>query len=286
MNVCYVCTNFNNSAITLGAVETLKKNKGHQIKVVVVDNASRDSEVEILLAAQNDDFIVLSLKENVGYFAGLNAGIRYCKEHFPDYEWLAIGNNDLQFPVDFIDCLEKASDRLSQYAVISPDIVTLDGDHQNPHVISRISVIREIFYDIYYSNYLLGRLVHRLAKSTYVFTRRGDEKEWEQARPIYQGHGSLYILTPRFFTKFDELWAPTFLMSEEFFLSKQLSDQGEVVYYDPAIQVRHLWHATLSDVPSKARWEMAKQAHHVYRQYVKVDLLSKIKKALPFFSGK
>jgi hypothetical protein len=60
------------------------------------------------------------------------------------------------------------------------------------------------------------------------------------------------------------------MMSEELFLSKQLEGVGEQVYYEPRIQVTHHWHGSLEKIPSRRRWEMAREAHREYRKYVKV----------------
>lgn len=270
MKLGYICTNFNGTSVTQKAIQSLRQIEGHNIHVVVVDNASKDDEVEKLKLCEDHETTVLLLDENLGYFAGLNAGIRYLRRVRPDFEWMVVGNNDLDFPSDFCERLEKIIPDIEKYPVISPDIVTMDGEHQNPHVISHISTVRELFYDLYYSNYHIGLLVHAIAKKFRRLSKRSDEMHWETARLIYQGHGSAYILGPRFFELFGELWAPTFLMSEEFFLSKQLSEKGFAVYYDPRVTVRHLWHSTLSELPSRQRWELARDAHRVYRQHVKV----------------
>ena len=211
----------------------------------------------------------LCLRENVGYFRGLNAGIHHLEAH-SGIEWMVVGNNDLIFPNDFGDRLEQLQAEFRVHPVIAPDIVTADGEHQNPHVISKISRVREAFYDLYYSNYHVGLIVQKAAMKLRRVSDRRDELEWEQARHIYQGHGSVYLLGPRFFELFDELWAPSFMMSEEFFLSRQLSDVGERVYYDPRITVHHLWHASLDQLPSRRRWELGREAHREYRKYVKV----------------
>ena len=60
------------------------------------------------------------------------------------------------------------------------------------------------------------------------------------------------------------------MMSEEFFLSKQLMDVGEQVYYEPKIRVIHHWHGSLEKIPGRKRWDMARDAHREYRKYVKV----------------
>jgi GT2 family glycosyltransferase len=272
MEIGYVCTNFNNSSYTREAVRTLVASKGCEYRIFVVDNNSDEQNVEELRRLK-EEFPAVNLllsKENVGYFRGLNAGIREMRRQFPTLGWAIIGNNDLEFPADFSEKLLRNMPRLAQHMVISPDVITVDGHHQNPHVISTISPVREIFYDLYYSNYHLGMLIQKLAEMLPSVSKRSDETHWQEARPIYQGHGSVYILAPRFFERFEELWAPTFLMSEEYFLSKQLSDVGTQVYYDPCLQIVHHWHASLAKLPSKQRWIFARDAHREYRKYVKV----------------
>jgi GT2 family glycosyltransferase len=271
MKIGFVCTNYNNSHYTLKAVETLLSSAHHTYEVVVVDNNSNGEETALLrsLAEVFGNVDVVFNDSNVGYFRGLNIGIKALRSKHPDIEWMIIGNNDLVFPADFSDQLASAAPGLRDYPVVSPDVVTIEGEHQNPHVISGISPVREMFYDLYYSNYYLGIVIQRLARLLSNLTERADEEQWRVPRPIYQGHGSCYLLGPLFFENFDELWAPTFLMSEEYFLSKQLSDAGFKVYYEPAIQVIHHWHGSLEKLPSRQRWDFACEAHREYRKYVK-----------------
>jgi GT2 family glycosyltransferase len=272
VRIGYVCTNYNNSKLTREAVVSLLKNAGHEVRIVVVDNASSESDQTDLgkLLHGIDQVDIVFSKTNLGYFAGLNAGLAKLKERHSGLDWVIVGNNDLVFPRDLLDKLALRQPDLSAHAVVSPDIVTVEGEHQNPHVISGISRTREIFYDIYYSNYYLGCMVKWAAKTAGSIADRPDEEQWQIARNIYQGHGACYLLTPRFFEQFDELWAPTFMMSEEFFLSKQLSDVGQSVYYEPALQVVHHWHGSMDKLPSRQRWNMAKAAHIEYRKYVKI----------------
>jgi GT2 family glycosyltransferase len=270
MKVGYVCTNYNNSEFTVKAVRTLLANEDHQYEIVVVDNRSDVENVTLLqeLTDKIPKVHVIFNEDNVGYFRGLNIGIRYMRIRYPDIEWIVVGNNDLEFPPDFADKLASNATRLSAHAVVSPDVITVDGVHQNPHVISGISALRELFYVLYYSNYYVAMIIQRLAAILHPLSRRGDEKHWRVAQPIHQGHGSCYLLGPRFFRQFDELWAPTFLMAEEYFLSKQLANVGQQVYYDPIIQVTHQWHASLSKLPSRQRWIYARDAHRECRKYI------------------
>lgn len=275
MRLAYVCTNFNNSHFTVDAVRSLVVSAGsaHELRVVVIDNQSAPEQVETLrvLAAEFPTIVDLLLNEqNVGYFPGLNCGIRRMRERYPGVQHLVIGNNDLLFPADFCGRVERHLELLDTHPVVSPDILTLDGEHQNPHVIRTVSKLREVVYDMYYSNYLLARLILWAARVTRSMTERRDEQQYQTAQPIYQGHGSCYLIGPKFFRHFQELWAPTFLMGEEFFLSQQLSGQGMQTWYDPAVQLTHRCHGSLASLPGRNTWEFARTAHKVYRKYVKV----------------
>ncbi len=272
MVIGFVCTNYNNSDFTVKAVQSLNSESVHEYVIVVVDNNSEPDSVRQLrdLADSYRNVTLILNNENLGYFRGLNLGIRHLRKHHPTVDWMVVGNNDLEFPRNFADTVAACAKGLREYPVVSPDIVTIEGKHQNPHVIAGVSRARELVYDLYYSSYYLGLAIQKLARALPHVSERGDERAWQTARSIYQGHGACYLLGPRFFELFSELWAPTFMMSEEYFLSKQLSDVGQQVYYEPSIQVVHHWHGSLEKLPSRKRWNMARDAHREYRKYVKI----------------
>ena len=273
MNFGFVFTNYNNSEYTIAAVRSLRAcNTEHQYRVVVVDNNSRYESIDALriLRREFGNIDLILNKENVGYFKGLNVGIRHLRSNYCEVNHVIIGNNDLLFPSNYFDNLIMNFSKFNKYAVISPDIVTLDGIHQNPHVIKRIGFIREVIYDLYYYNYYLSVTIKIFSKLTNLFTDRRDEEQYEIAQEIYQGHGSCYILGPIFFENYDELWAPTFLMGEEYFLSKMLADKGLNILYEPTISVTHRCHVAIDNVPNKRIWEISREAHKIYRKYVKI----------------
>lgn len=273
MKTGFVFTNYNNSHYTRQVIHSISLNNNfNDSYIVIVDNNSELPDVELLKTIKQDyPSVHLILNENnLGYFKGLNVGIEYIKKNYDDINHLVIGNNDLVFPIDFIEKLYADTTIFDKFAVISPDLITLDGVHQNPHVIKKISKIRELIYDVYYSNYYISIIIGYLAKFTKRFTSRSDARQHETAQTIYQGYGACYILGPLFFEHFDLLWAPTFLMGEEFFLSKQLERNELKIYYEPTIKVNHHDHATVDKLPSKKFWEISRASHKVYRNYVNV----------------
>lgn len=272
MKIGYVCTNYNNTQFTRAAVASLAKNNDHEYHIVIVDNNSTPDSITALHRLKDEfpDITIIFNPENSGYFTGLNIGINHLRSHHSDINYMVVGNNDLTFRTDFLQSIARHKALFQTYPVVSPDVITVDGIHQNPHVINGISKFRELMYDLYYSNYYLGRCIKWAASLTQRMSDRRDEEQWETGQVVNQGHGSCYILGPLFFEKLQLLWAPTFLMGEEYFLSKQINDAGMSIYYEPGIQVTHHWHATIEQLPSRAVWEMARKSHKTYREYVKI----------------
>lgn len=269
MKLAYVCTNYNSSADTVRAIESLRANAGHEVHCVVIDNCSRPDQQQILqrFADGSTDVDLVLSATNTGYFGGLNAGLARLRETRPDLQVAVVGNNDLIFPTDFVAAIERNLTLLERYPVVSPSITTLDGAHQNPHVISGISSLRERLYDVYHSHYAFALILRWMARQARGAGRRGDEDHHQQAREIWQGHGSCYLLGPRFFQEFGQFWAPTFLFGEEFFLAEQLNRKGYRVYYEPSISLVHACHSSVAQLPSRRHWELSRDAHRIYRRH-------------------
>jgi len=276
MKIGFVFTNFNNSHYTREAIESIILNELYsEAIIVIVDNDSEKTEIDLLKGIKVDfpDIHLILNKVNSGYFNGLNVGLNYLRKNKTNIEYVVIGNNDLLFPKDFIASIKKNKELFLDYAVISPNIITLDGKHQNPHLISGLSKFREFIIHLHFSNYYLGIIIKKMAELTFSFTDRKDEKQFEIAQTLNQGYGACYILGPLFFTHFESLWAPTFLMEEEFFLSEQLRKKHLSVYYEPTITLIHQLHATTNKVPSKKMWKIARDAHRIYRKYLRTGSL-------------
>jgi GT2 family glycosyltransferase len=269
----FIFTNYNNSIYTVEVVKSIYLNR-HKSKfdIVIIDNNSNKKSKDILidLKSQFPKLIIVFLKNNLGYFNGLNEGIRSLPSNTSLYDFVLIGNNDLYFENNFIASVYKHYNLFKNFPIVSPNIISLDGFHQNPHVIKNPSKFREIMYDLYFTNFYLSRLILFIAKKTKKFSARGDEKHHEVSQEIIQGYGACYLLGPLFFKIFKKLFAPTFLMGEEFFLYHQLSEKNYKIFYESEIFVNHHDHATVSKLPSREFWNLSKESHKIYRQFVKI----------------
>ena len=139
MNLLYVCVNYNNSRVTINAVDSFLESC-RNAKCVVIDNASNSDDLVVLKERYANDVnvILLGSDTNVGYFSGLNIGLRYINSENLEYDVVVIGNNDLIFPKLFYQELLNKEELFARYLVVSPNITTSDGVKQNPHVINDI----------------------------------------------------------------------------------------------------------------------------------------------------
>ena len=78
-----VVLNYNHSADTLRCAEELRASIGIEVDVLVVDCASAPSDQQKLAHSVPVDHLLL-LPSNVGYAGGMNAGIRFWYDRFPD----------------------------------------------------------------------------------------------------------------------------------------------------------------------------------------------------------
>lgn len=274
MRLGYVCTSYRDAEHAVKALRTLHAQQGdHEFHVVVVDNGSSDEVVARLRAAAREypHVEVMAGHGNVGYFPGLNLGIERLRAMASPPALIVAGNDDLEFPPDLADALERHLDVFDRWAVVAPDLVTPDGVHQNPLVRRPITRTRRAVWRAYYSSYALARVIAWGAGLTHRWTGRFERVHGAvNARdpgPVIQGYGACYVLGPVFFRHFARFFGPTFFMCEEYFLSEQLATVGQQVYYDPRFVIRHRDHATVDRLPVRHVWEVSRDSHREMRRF-------------------
>jgi GT2 family glycosyltransferase len=94
------------------------------LEVVVVDNASRDGSVE-MVRAEFPGVRIVENRENTGYGAGANFGVRACSREF-----VLVLNSDTLLAPDTIERLERAMDASPAAALLGPRLLNADGTLQ------------------------------------------------------------------------------------------------------------------------------------------------------------
>lgn len=234
---------------------------------IVVDNDSRETDFSELqkICDERNGVKLLRSEVNLGYFGGLNLGLEMISPLEDDI--VIIGNNDLTFPAAFFERLAVA-----RYAddvfVVAPNVITADGYHQNPHCPTRVSAKRKFLYDVYFSHFLLGRLMSKLSDNLKRLKGGRVNNLASASQYIHMGIGACYLLTASYFKSCSRLDDSVFLYGEEALLAGQVMAAGGRTYYDAELVVNHAESATLSKLPSRTTYEFAKASYPRYRQFL------------------
>lgn len=121
--ITIVVLNYNNAQDTLECVHSLKQNlpSDAMVEIVIVDNASTDDSYNEISQDLSGEVTLIRAKENAGYAAGNNIGIRYALKKGDGY--ICILNNDTIIDSDFLSPCIKALKKDRKVAFVSPSII-------------------------------------------------------------------------------------------------------------------------------------------------------------------
>ena len=267
----FIAVNYNGSNFTIDYIKSINElnlEEADKIEIIIVDNNSELIDLQKLeeYCRKTRNVNIIKLTENLGYFKGLNYGIRGIDKD--NNTMLIIGNNDLTFDKIFIQNLKKIKyDR--DVLVIAPNIITKEGRQQNPHVIDKVSSIEKLKSRVYFSNYYVGQVfrfvnqtIKRCFKKPIVL-----KNNYKQVK-IKRGIGACYIPTPNFMKRFNKLDDRVFMWGEEALLSNQVESVGGITLYDSSIIVHHYESASVGSIQSKRKYYMVRDSYKVYNKYL------------------
>lgn len=128
--VAAVVVTWNGGATTLACVDSLRASTGVRLLILVVDNASRADERQLLLdRLSNVDGVELLLLERNGHFAGgVNAGARRALERGAKH--LLFLNNDTTLAPDCVRLLVEAAEADPGAGLVGPALLDLPPPHR------------------------------------------------------------------------------------------------------------------------------------------------------------
>lgn len=265
-SIAFICVNYNNSFHTINWIDSILKIINDSDSLIIVDCASNIEDkkniakkLSTLNNIENIQFI--ESKENIGYFRGLNLGIK--KLNIEKYEFIIVGNNDLLFDAEFkLKLFEIELDHNT--FVLAPKIVNLDGLNQNPHVETHFSLSRNLYYELLFFNKYTFNILSSL--SLLIKKKSKKNKTNEKERYIFMGYGACYILTRSYLNKFKYLPDDLFLMGEEPLLSNQVFTIGGKILYCPSLKVNHIEHASVRNLNSTYKFNLLKTSYIYHKK--------------------
>lgn len=128
--VAIILVNYNGAEDTIDCIESLSKIQDIDCEVIVVDNHStNDSIVKLQEAKKEYAFQLIEAKENAGFSAGNNIGLRYARQKNAAYYLLL--NNDTIVEPDFLSNLLTGFNENSECGLTTGKILY----YSNPNVI-------------------------------------------------------------------------------------------------------------------------------------------------------
>lgn len=158
-DIFFLIVNYQGSKDTVAFIKNINSSvkKGDVVRIIIIDNKSDKKDIQyIKLSIENyNNVSLLELDSNVGYFPAFNVAIDVIRDYLP--ATVILCNNDLTINPNFIDRY-LVRDYLEDVFVVAPNVITLNGVHQNPLCLRKVSMKRKILYKMYFSSYTIARI--------------------------------------------------------------------------------------------------------------------------------
>lgn len=234
---------------TIQAVDAVRAVLGeHPHEIIVVDNASPNDSAAQLRRVSQGKFTFLESRQNGGYAAGNNIGLRYAAEKGHHYSWVL--NNDVEFSdPQLLEKMLRIFRQDEAIAAVSPDVYSPDG-----HLFNR-DAIRWSVWDL-----SLGMLSYKKRGRAEDQARKG----WMY---VYRPQGCCMLLSNRALEQVDFLDEATFLYCEEPILAERLLEKGYRCACCSAVSVVHNHGTTVKKTLRKGHY--VKNNMRSFRYYLK-----------------
>lgn len=221
--VMAIILNYNSSDESIKCAEYLLKQE-KSILITIVDNCSTDASIKKLkLFSQKKDVILLENKENNGFSAGNNIGLKKASEYGCKYALII--NPDVEIrDIHYVEaCLNKMKED-SNIAVLGTDIINMKSQHQNP--MREVSFWEEVLWPLVMVRNKLTK------KILYV----GDYKKSGYCEKLA---GCCFFLRMDAVRKMKYLDENVFMYSEEPILASRVAAIGLKEYYMHELTAYH-----------------------------------------------
>ena len=243
MRIAYVILHYMAGKDTIECANSILQvadNSSHEIKIIIVDNGSTNDsvkEIENFFKNQNR-IIVIKNNKNLGFAKGNNRGFCYAKKIFNADFIVQLNNDTIIKQKDFN---EKLVDIYYQqkYAVLGPDIITLDGCHQNPGKNVNWTTSKLIKFRTKKRIQLLLTYIPFMDRFLRVNESAFPKKKTNEMISDVCLHGACYIFSSDYISRFDGMYDKTFLYMEEDILKLRADNLGYKMLYCPDIEIIH-----------------------------------------------
>lgn len=253
-----ILVNYNGALDTIECMESIERMSYGKYKIIVVDNNSSDNSVSMLNERKSEiDFELIILKQNNGFSAGNNAGIRIAHELGVDY--ILLLNNDTLVKADFLLRLMEAANQLPDESVLTSTIFNANKD------------------ELWYAK---GKYHHLTAKVTQIGINKEDLLSLNCPLAVSFISGCCMLIPIVIFEKVGYLDESYFLYEEDVdFCWRLLQNQVELYYVPDSI----IYHKISSTTTKTKRTSPTTQYYMIRNKFIFIKRHYKgIKKTIPY----
>lgn len=250
-----VLLNYNSSKYTIDVIKNLDKQSYKNYEVVVVDNASKKSERQLLKDNLPKSILCIYADKNKGYSSGNNLGMRIKTAAEPDYYFVL--NNDVIIEDDtLLDKLVASFNMVSAKKIIaiSPLVNTLSTKLPLEKQIQVRRVLPS--FQLFFVCCTIFKLFTKNSFAQYVY---------KQEMPYTNNYlacdsinGAAFIVEADFMKSNNYLDEGTFLFFEEVILGRQILDAGGTCLLNGKTSLKHLQGMSTKSTAQKLNVQMEK----------------------------
>jgi len=244
-DLAIIIVNWNLKEDTQECIASLIKAKASLSQIIIVDNGSTDGSINTLRNYYQDAIHLIEAKENLGYAAGANLGIRYAMHH--DYQWLLLLNNDTTVAQDFIEEMNKAGQKNEGYFIFAPIILY----HSQPSTVWSMG----------------DRRIDHTLLTTHLHKGSKVDRNWPEIIPIDFTNGCAMMINRNVVEKIGLLDESLFMYGEEVDYCCRARQAGFKFACYPSAR---MWHkiskSSNRDRPGR-RYLQIKNQIYIYQRY-------------------
>jgi GT2 family glycosyltransferase len=212
--VSIITVNYNNSEITSQLLKSIEINSYKNVEVIVVDNASKDFDTQILIQAYANTLIIES-EVNLGFAGGNNLGLDVAKGDF-----LFLVNNDTEFTDGLIEGLLDVFSKHEDAGMVSPKF----------HYFFHKGTIEYAGYQ---------KVNSWNGRNKMIGCREIDHGQYDRLSVTHYAHGGGMMLSRKVLEDVGNMPEVFFLYYEEFDWCETIKKAGYKIYYQPASLIYH-----------------------------------------------
>nr|WP_299488093.1 glycosyltransferase family 2 protein [uncultured Allomuricauda sp.] len=212
--VSIITINYNESAVTLEMLQSLKGLTYPNVEVIVVDNASPNDNPDII-KEQFPEVCLIKSKENLGFAGGNNLGVKQSRGAY-----LLFINNDTIVPEGFIEPLVQTLQEDETIGMVSPKIKF----HWNPELIQ-------------YAGYT--PMNHWTIRNNSIGYHQKDDGRFDKEGETESIHGAAMMVPRKVVEKVGMMTEIYFLYYEEHDWAEMIKRAGYKIYYQPKSYILH-----------------------------------------------